>query len=762
MSTLRWSLIVSLTLALWSCGGKNGASNGQPQCSDGIDNDGDGLIDFPDDPGCTSPDDDSEDSLPSPQCSDGRDNDGDGKIDYPDDPGCFSPNTDSETDDCPSGPNCPQCSNGIDDDGNGLIDYPADPGCSSAADSTEFSSNSDACGAGMVIKELPANGMDTDMLVTSSTSSITSPCGGGSGAPAFAYLLDLQKNQVVVASTDDPATQTDTILDIRSMACTSDASELACDDDVNAALGNTNSTVTKALPAGLYYLIVTTKDLGSDGTYALKVQMFDGVGVVCTDSSTCGPGLFCNPATGGGSGMVCSLPQCSDGIDNDGDGKIDFPNDPGCATPNGNDETDDCPNGPNCPECSNGKDDDHDGETDYPADTTCKSAGGLSEACETVDPVMELAMPMTAGDTTASHNDFELTCAFDTGAPDDIYRLDLPATTSLDIEVSAAFFDDLELLPAACTGTALTCTSDSITETNFAAGTYYLVVDGDSPSDLGTYTITVTGKIKNGASCESPLAQSGALTCGPGFACKGTAGARVCAKAQCSDGIDNDGDGRIDYPNDPGCDSPEDDDESDTCTLATGVGCPECSDKIDNDGDGLVDFPADFGCASAAGTSEVFCPLETDLPITKITTAATSGTTAGKHDDITPSCTFGSTGGLDVTFALLLPVPVVTLVIDTLGSSYDTVLEVNDTTCMNELACNDDGPTDSTSQITMTDVAAGNYAVTVDGFDDTTNGTFKLNVKGTVAKNTACTSPLFAANVLKCPAGTTCTTGTCH
>lgn len=32
---------------------------------------------------------------------------------------------------------------------------------------------------------------------------------------------------------------------------------------------------------------------------------------------------------------------------------------------------------------------------------------------------------------------------------------------------------------------------------------------------------------------------------------------------QCSDGIDNDGDGYIDYPDDPGCSSPTDDDESD-------------------------------------------------------------------------------------------------------------------------------------------------------------------------------------------------------
>jgi hypothetical protein len=31
-----------------------------PECSDGVDNDGDGLVDFPDDPSCSSPDDDSE------------------------------------------------------------------------------------------------------------------------------------------------------------------------------------------------------------------------------------------------------------------------------------------------------------------------------------------------------------------------------------------------------------------------------------------------------------------------------------------------------------------------------------------------------------------------------------------------------------------------------------------------------------------------------------------------------------------------------
>jgi hypothetical protein len=66
----------------------------QPQCSDGIDNDGDGLIDMAD-PGCTDPSDNSEVNAGQPQCSDGIDNDGDGLIDMAD-PGCTDATDNSE------------------------------------------------------------------------------------------------------------------------------------------------------------------------------------------------------------------------------------------------------------------------------------------------------------------------------------------------------------------------------------------------------------------------------------------------------------------------------------------------------------------------------------------------------------------------------------------------------------------------------------------------------------------------------------------
>jgi hypothetical protein len=56
----------------------------------------------------------------------------------------------------------------------------------------------------------------------------------------------------------------------------------------------------------------------------------------------------------------------------------------------------------------------------------------------------------------------------------------------------------------------------------------------------------------------------------------------------CDDGLDDDGDARIDYPADPGCTPPNDGAEDDMAG---------CSDGVDNDRDGLVDHPADPGCA---------------------------------------------------------------------------------------------------------------------------------------------------------------------
>jgi len=90
------------------------------ECSDGVDNDGDGFADHPEDPGCLTPIDPFE-LAPYPwvECDNGLDDDSDGLIDYPDDPGCIGPGSHDES---------PSCSDGSDNDLDELEDMD-DPDC---------------------------------------------------------------------------------------------------------------------------------------------------------------------------------------------------------------------------------------------------------------------------------------------------------------------------------------------------------------------------------------------------------------------------------------------------------------------------------------------------------------------------------------------------------------------------------------------------------------------------------------------------------
>ena len=132
-----------------------------PQCEDGKDNDGDGLIDERD-PGCDADNTEAPDNRPKPvsDCNDGRDNDGDGLVDAAQDPDCATGNSESgagattttpppppppvtttapppvtTTAPPPVTPGVSECRDGRDNDGDGKIDRPADPGCD--ADGTE-------------------------------------------------------------------------------------------------------------------------------------------------------------------------------------------------------------------------------------------------------------------------------------------------------------------------------------------------------------------------------------------------------------------------------------------------------------------------------------------------------------------------------------------------------------------------------------------------------------------------------------------------
>ncbi|HVL87371.1 MAG TPA: fibronectin type III domain-containing protein [Candidatus Thermoplasmatota archaeon] len=52
------------SLFLFLAGAATVSAQFEPHCSDGFDNDEDGLVDYPDDPGCESPDDEDESNRP--------------------------------------------------------------------------------------------------------------------------------------------------------------------------------------------------------------------------------------------------------------------------------------------------------------------------------------------------------------------------------------------------------------------------------------------------------------------------------------------------------------------------------------------------------------------------------------------------------------------------------------------------------------------------------------------------------------------------
>jgi hypothetical protein len=207
---------------------------------------------------------------------------------------------------------------------------------------------------------------------------------------------------------------------------------------------------------------------------------------------------------------------CNDGIDNDGDGAIDFPADSGCASSGDTTETQ------ALPACADGLDNDHDGWVDYPADPGCASTDDNNES----NPAPPTELPAS------------LTMGADWGNG---YCADVAVTNNTD--------DTLEW------------------QTQFNVQGHINSFWNAVYNQQGDQ-VTATGESWN------KLLNAGATT-RFGFCAQRPV---EIPKVQCADGLDNDNDGLIDYPADPGCASADDGDESNTASsgLQTAL-------KIDSD-----------------------------------------------------------------------------------------------------------------------------------------------------------------------------------
>ncbi len=149
----------------------------------------------------------------------------------------------------------------------------------------------------------------------------------------------------------------------------------------------------------------------------------------------------------------------------------------------------------------------------------------------------------------------------------------------------------------------------------------------------------------------------------------------------------------------------------------------DCGNGQDDDLDGLADC-ADSECAGTT-TCAGEC-VDADLGTTMGRSLAT-GTTVGRVDNHTPSCNSGNRAE-DVTYTWTAPRDG-TYVVSTDGSSFDTVLyvEQGDCTSLQSVACDDDGG-ESTQSLVRLDLQNGEQVlITVDGFS-TSSGDYVLNI----------------------------------
>jgi hypothetical protein len=487
------------------------------RCSNGIDDDADGLADFPDDPGCLWVYDDDE---ADPACSNQLDDDRDGRFDYPADPGCEDGRDGDETD-----PEVvPECGNGVDDDGDGAIDFPEDAECYSAAQDAE--NPLAACGEAAFGGPLPRGDSEALGDTGDGVNALAGGCGGVAGRE-LVYTFSTDGPERIVFSTVHDETEVDTVLYVRS-ACGELASEQVCVDDVG---DDPRAALTFDAPgAGVWFLVVDAR-IGR-GAYRLTVER-----------------------SGGGEGVV--TPACTNGLDDDFDGRIDL-EDPGCTAADDADEAD-----PDVePACANGEDDDGDGLIDLAEDPGCSAAGDDDEA----DP----ASPAACGDGVDNDADGQTDWPWDrdcTGPGD-----------------PSEF------------GVARPRCSDGFDNDN----------DGrtDFPSDPGCHSFGDGDELDPEARpvCWNDIDddRDGLIDYPVDPGCRAASWFDETDPQEapaCANGVDDDEDGLVDFGPDPGCTSAGDEDEADD-------GETDCANERDDDFDGQADWPADLECESAGDDSE--------------------------------------------------------------------------------------------------------------------------------------------------------------
>ncbi len=282
-------------------------------CSDGFDNDLDGLVDCMD-PDCAGVDPCGDENT-ADRCSDGIDNDADGLVDC-DDPDCFGMVGACETE--------LNCADGQDNDADGLTDC-EDPDCESFITCQAGKS----CEDPLHLDSFPFHVSGTDFLADFPLNQNYQNTAGGCGFAAgndFVFSVNLNEGQRIhVLETGS----LDVVLRVMT-TCTHESPTCLFHQD------DPDNYVFQAPADGLYYFILEAYSASPGVTvraYDITVNLVPDTETICDDGlDNDMDGLIdcADPDCFGQTGCTVET-ICNDGQDNDLDGLTDC-EDPDCAT----------------------------------------------------------------------------------------------------------------------------------------------------------------------------------------------------------------------------------------------------------------------------------------------------------------------------------------------------------------------------------------------------------------------------------------------
>ena len=327
------------------------------------------------------------------------------------------------------------------------------------------------------------------------------------------YRLDLATRQRATISIDDP--HFDSVLYVRKDDCADVESEVACNDDVDH---ERRSRVDAVLDPGTYYVFVD--GLANEaGTYRLKVALEEvpTLADVCRSSRALALGIAASGTTAGAfdsaqstcgdgakggdvayhfdlaarsrvrvsekssefSPVVHLRKSCADesteiacsedGISDDAASSIGVL-DPGSYTAFAD---------------SSGRD--GEGRFTLIAETSpVQGAGGPGDSCS--DAIALSGTGKIDGDTFSSRDDVSGSCA-PAGGPDEIYRFDVAKRMRLTAHLTRQEGHHVFVLTRSCGDRAGEIACGGSVDQIVGPGTYFLAVDGATPSDFGRYSL---------------------------------------------------------------------------------------------------------------------------------------------------------------------------------------------------------------------------------------------------------------------------------